>query len=52
MQAVESDLITDKNTLYGTEGTVKRHTQEQTHIHMIRHGLYTHIYMGFCIVDM
>lgn len=36
---------TDTNTPYGTAGTVKRHTQAQTHIHMMRHTLYTHVNM-------
>ena len=64
MQEIESDLKTDKNTPYGTVGTVKRHTRTGTDTGIctqtLAHVLNTHVYCNivvwwyytFCIVDI
>ena len=43
-------FLNDKNKSYGTVGTeTNTGTDTGLHIHMIRHTLYTHVYMDFVL---
>jgi hypothetical protein len=50
MQAVESDFKNRYKYMLWNSGDCEE-TQAQTHIHMIRHTLYTHVHMDVVYVE-